>query len=58
MKDIKVFLKKTKTKGEKKLEKDIKNFTEEEKEKVRQYYQECNQKLLKYKTNYYLTQKS
>ena len=33
MKDIKIFLRNKKTNGEKRPEKDIKNFTEEEKEK-------------------------
>ena len=34
------------------------NFTEEEKEKRCQYYQERNQKLPEYRRNYYLTHKN
>ena len=58
MKDIKIFLKKKKTKGEKRLEKDFQNyqnFTEEEKGRRCQYYQERKQKLPEYRRNYYLT---
>ena len=57
MKDIKIILKNKKTKDKKKPEKDIKNFTEEEKEKRRKYYQERKQKLPKYRRNHYLTYK-
>ena len=58
MKDIKIFMKKKNTKGEKKHEKDIKLFTEKEKEKMRQYYQERKQKKSQYRRNYYLTHKN
>ena len=33
------------------------NFNDQEQEKRRQYYQECKQKLPKYRRNYYLTHK-
>ena len=58
MKDIKIFMKKKNTEGEKKHEKDIKIFTEKEKEKMRQYYQERKQKKSQYRRNYYLTHKN
>ena len=58
MKDIKIFMKKKNTKGEKKHEKDITLFTEKEKEKMRQYYQERKQKKSQYRRNYYLTHKN
>ena len=51
-------MKKKNTKGEKKHEKDIKIFTEKEKEKMRQYYQERKQKKSQYRRNYYLTHKN
>ena len=57
MKDIKIFMKKKNTEGEKKHEKDIKIFTEKEKE-MRQYYQERKQKKSQYRRNYYLTHKN
>ena len=40
MKDIKIFLKKKKIKGKKKAPERYQNFTEEQKEKIHQYYQE------------------
>ena len=40
VKDIKIFLKKKKIKGKKKAPERYQNFTEEEKEKIHQYYQE------------------
>ena len=62
MKGIRIFLKKEKTNGEKRPQKD-KNFTEEEKEEKHQYYCERNknlskkqkQKLVEYRRNYYIT---
>ena len=50
-------MKKKNTEGEKKHEKDIKIFTEKEKE-MRQYYQERKQKKSQYRRNYYLTHKN
>ena len=65
MKDIKVFLKKksAKSKQTNKTRENCQNFTEEEKK--RQYYRESNenfsdnqkQKLIEYRTNYYLAHK-
>ena len=53
VKDIKIFLKKKKTKGEKSSE--IDKFYCRRKKKRRQYYQERKQKLPEYRANYYLT---
>ena len=60
MKDIKIFLRKKKTKGEKRPGKDNQNFTEEEKEKrcnKNHLSEEQKQKLDEYRRNYYLTHK-
>ena len=57
MKDIKIFLKKKKIKGEKRLEKDIKILLKEKKEKRYQYYLERQKRLPEYRRNYYLAQK-
>ena len=62
MKDIKIFLKERKTRGEKKSQERHQSFTEEEKEEQRQYYhehknfvEEQNQRLVEYRSNYYIT---
>ena len=63
VKDIKTFLKKKKTKGEKRPVKDIKILLKKKKEKKRQCYCERNknlseeqkQKLVEYRRNYYIT---
>ena len=50
-----MFLKKKETKSKNKAREKYQNFTEEEKGKRCQYYQEHKQKLLEYRRNYYLT---
>ena len=60
VKYIKIFLKKKKTKSEKRPEKDIKILLKKKKRKRRQerhYYQERKQKLPENRTNYYLAHK-
>ena len=52
-----MFLKKKKTKGKKRFEKDIQILLKKEKEERRQYYQERKQKLPEYRRAYYLTHK-
>ena len=49
VKDIKIFLKKKKIKAVKKARGRYQSFTEVEKQKRRQYYQERKQKLLEYR---------
>ena len=65
VKDIKIFLKKKKAKGEKKAWDRYQNLFEEENEKKRQYHHERNKnvseekkgKKVDYMTNYYLVHK-
>ena len=56
MKDIKIFLKKKKTKGKKKTRGRYQNFTKEEKEKSsdKNLSEEQKQKVTEYRRNYYL----
>ena len=57
MKDTKIFLKKKKTRGEKKARERYQNFAEKEKEKRCHHYHKRNQKLPEYRRNYHLTHK-
>ena len=57
VKDVKIFLKEKKSKGEKKAREKYQNFTEEEEEKRCQYYQQRKQNLPDYRRNYYLKYK-
>ena len=54
---MKIFLKKKKIKGEKRLEKDIKILLKEKKEKRYQYYLERQKRLPEYRRNHYLAHK-
>ena len=51
------YCQKHKEKLQKEARERYENVTDEEKEKRRQYYQACKQKLPEYRRNYYLTHK-
>ena len=57
VKDIEIFQKKKKKKRRKKARNKNQNFTEEDKEKSCQYYQERKQELPEYRRSYYSTHK-